>query len=107
MSLRLSFTTPSQSGCGELTRAAASAAAGEAAASKTQLCLQLLLCVQLPEAYGGLSGSAVYLYTEGSPAMQRLNQLAAALPSRCAPAPARALSLWAAWLVAPSRGLLH
>lgn len=34
-------------------------AAGESTAAKTQLCLQLLLQVQLPMDYGGLGGSAV------------------------------------------------
>ena len=32
---------------------------GEAAAAKTQLCLQLLLCAQLPVDQGGLDGSAL------------------------------------------------
>lgn len=50
--------------------------AGEAAASKTQLSLQLLLSAQLPQQYGGLDGAAVYVYTEGEPAMRRLHQLA-------------------------------
>ena len=56
--------------------------AGEAAASKPQLCLQLLLSVQLPQQYGGLGGSAVYVYTEGEPATRRLHQLAQGLPLR-------------------------
>jgi DNA-repair protein XRCC3 len=34
-------------------------AAGEASAAKTQLCLQLLLCAQLPVDQGGLDGSAL------------------------------------------------
>lgn len=54
----------------------ASCPAGEAAASKTQLCLQLLLSAQLPQQFGGLDGAAVYVYTEGDPAMRRLHQLA-------------------------------
>lgn len=58
------------------------ASAGEAAASKTQLCLQLLLTVQLPREYGGLGGSAVYVHTEGEPALKRLHQLARSLPLR-------------------------
>lgn len=33
--------------------------AGESTAAKSQLCLQLLLHVQLAEEYGGLGGSAV------------------------------------------------
>lgn len=56
--------------------------AGEAAASKTQLCLQLLLTAQLPREYGGLGGSAVYVHTEGEPALKRLHQLARFLPLR-------------------------
>ncbi len=56
--------------------------AGEAAASKTQLCLQLLLTAQLPREYGGLGGSAVYVHTEGEPALKRLHQLARCLPLR-------------------------
>lgn len=55
---------------------------GEAAASKTQLSLQLLLTVQLPRQYGGLEGSAIYVYTEGEPAMRRLSQLARSLHFR-------------------------
>ncbi|PSC72908.1 DNA repair XRCC3-like protein [Micractinium conductrix] len=59
--------------------------AGEAAASKTQLSLQLLLTAQLPHEAGGLGGSAVYIYTEGEPPLRRLHQLAQALPLRYAP----------------------
>ena len=71
------------------------ALAGEAAASKTQLSLQLLLSAQLPRQYGGLEGSAVYVYTEGDPAMRRLHQLARWLHLRCA----RAMAGWAACAV--------
>ncbi|PRW56306.1 DNA repair XRCC3-like protein [Chlorella sorokiniana] len=59
--------------------------AGEAAASKTQLSLQLLLSAQLPQQYGGLDGAAVYVYTEGEPAMRRLHQLARWLHLRYPP----------------------
>ena len=55
---------------------------GEASASKTQLCLQLLLNCQLPRSLGGLDGSAVYIYTEGEPALDRLRELATMLPYR-------------------------
>ena len=65
--------------------------AGEPAASKTQICLQALLAVQLPRGQGGLGGSAVYLYTEGEPAMRRLRELAAALPLRAPPGALAAL----------------
>ena len=58
--------------------------AGEATASKTQLCLQLLLNVQLPPEHGGLGGSAVYVFTEGDPAVRRLQELASLLKYRWA-----------------------
>eukprot|EP00887_Chlorella_sp_A99_P002618 scaffold6.g2618.t1 len=60
--------------CGSITEIS-----GEPSASKTQLCLQALLAVQLPRELGGLGGSAVYVYTEGEPAMRRLSELAASL----------------------------
>ncbi|CAM6120406.1 unnamed protein product [Calypogeia fissa] len=50
---------------------------GESSSAKTQLCLQLLLTVQLPIADGGLEGSALYVYTENYFASSRLRQLAA------------------------------
>jgi RecA/RadA recombinase len=49
--------------------------AGEAGAGKTQICLQLLLQVQLPVAEGGLEGGAFLLSTEGDPPIQRLDQM--------------------------------
>ncbi|KAK9824182.1 hypothetical protein WJX72_008385 [[Myrmecia] bisecta] len=49
---------------------------GEAAAAKTQTCLQLLLCAQKPASEGGLAGSALYIYTEGDPPLRRLQELA-------------------------------
>lgn len=48
---------------------------GESGAGKTQLCLQLSLTVQLPVSVGGLSGSAIYIYTEGRFPFQRLQEL--------------------------------
>ena len=50
-------------------------AAGEAGAGKTQLVLQALLAVQLPQSMGGVEGSALYIYTEGGAPLQRLTQL--------------------------------
>lgn len=53
--------------------------AGEAGAGKTQLALQLLLQVQLPDKLGGLGGGAIYLHSDAPsahPAMQRLRSLA-------------------------------
>ncbi|GIM02039.1 hypothetical protein Vretimale_6768, partial [Volvox reticuliferus] len=48
---------------------------GEAAAGKTQLALQSLLTVQLPQSEGGLGGKAVYIYTEGKPPIERLQSI--------------------------------
>lgn len=62
--------------CGHLTEFA-----GEAGAAKTQLCLQLLLAVQLPHAVGGLDGAAVYIHTEGRAPLTRLKQLIASNPN--------------------------
>tara|TARA_B110001452_G_scaffold212316_1_gene182902 strand:+ start:135 stop:1100 length:966 start_codon:yes stop_codon:yes gene_type:complete len=58
--------------------------AGEAGVGKTQLVLRCLLQAQLPPAYGGLSGGALLLHTEGSsgPSMKRLQQLAASFAQR-------------------------
>ena len=56
--------------------------AGEASAAKSQVCLQLLLACQLPPAHGGLGGSALYIYTEGDPALERLRELSRLLVYR-------------------------
>ena len=53
------------------------AQAGEAAACKTQLCLQLLLSAVKPASQGGLEGRALYIYTEGDPPIKRLQELVA------------------------------
>ena len=47
--------------------------AGSAGAGKTQLVLRCLLHVQLPPSEGGLSGGAIYIFSEGSsqPSMRR------------------------------------
>ncbi|KAK7488420.1 hypothetical protein BaRGS_00020394 [Batillaria attramentaria] len=49
--------------------------AGESAAGKTQLCLQLCLTAQLPVTQGGLEGGAVYICTEDVFPSKRLHQL--------------------------------
>lgn len=49
---------------------------------KSQVCLQLLLTCQLPRQHGGLDGSAIYMYTEGEPSLERLRQLSKLLPYR-------------------------
>lgn len=49
--------------------------AGNSAAGKTQLCLQLCLTAQLPRQQGGLVGGAVYVCTEDAFPTKRLQQL--------------------------------
>ncbi|XP_050192913.1 DNA repair protein XRCC3 isoform X2 [Myiozetetes cayanensis] len=49
--------------------------AGESSAGKTQISLQLCLCVQYPYKYGGLESGAVYICTEDSFPSKRLQQL--------------------------------
>eukprot|EP01012_Entosiphon_sulcatum_P011177 TRINITY_DN16716_c0_g1_i1.p1 TRINITY_DN16716_c0_g1~~TRINITY_DN16716_c0_g1_i1.p1 ORF type:complete len:357 (-),score=48.95 TRINITY_DN16716_c0_g1_i1:9-1079(-) len=46
---------------------------------KTQIGMQLALDVQIPEAVGGVAGSAIYIDTEGSFVIQRAQQMAGAL----------------------------
>ncbi|XP_058468789.1 DNA repair protein XRCC3 isoform X1 [Solea solea] len=48
---------------------------GESGAGKTQLALQLCLCVQFPTQHGGLNSGAVYICTEDTFPMRRLRQL--------------------------------
>nr|XP_046229553.1 DNA repair protein XRCC3 [Scatophagus argus] len=48
---------------------------GESGAGKTQLALQLCLSVQYPAQHGGLSSGAVYICTEDSFPIKRLQQL--------------------------------
>lgn len=48
---------------------------GESGAGKTQLALQLCLSVQYPAQYGGLNSGAVYICTEDSFPIRRLQQL--------------------------------
>ncbi|XP_018542349.1 DNA repair protein XRCC3 [Lates calcarifer] len=49
--------------------------AGESGAGKTQLALQLCLSVQYPQQHGGLDSGAVYICTEDSFPIRRLQQL--------------------------------
>ncbi|NWS05062.1 XRCC3 protein, partial [Motacilla alba] len=49
--------------------------AGESSAGKTQISLQLCLCVQYPYQYGGLESGAVYICTEDVFPSKRLQQL--------------------------------
>ena len=56
--------------------------AGNSAAGKTQLCLQLSLCVQLPRQQGGLEGGAVYVCTEDAFPTKRLQQLVEVFTAR-------------------------
>ncbi|NXH18045.1 XRCC3 protein, partial [Bucco capensis] len=49
--------------------------AGESSAGKTQISLQLCLCVQYPYKYGGLEAGAVYICTEDVFPIKRLQQL--------------------------------
>ncbi|NXJ04337.1 XRCC3 protein, partial [Odontophorus gujanensis] len=51
--------------------------AGESSAGKTQIGLQLCLCVQYPYRYGGLESGAVYICTEDAFPSKRLQQLIA------------------------------
>lgn len=58
--------------------------AGTSAAGKTQFCLQLALTVQLPSLeYGGFSGRAVYVSTEGALPIGRLKEMAQSMTRKC------------------------
>ncbi|KAJ2798865.1 DNA repair protein rhp57 [Coemansia guatemalensis] len=48
---------------------------GESATGKTQLCLQLAIAAQLPEAVGGANGDVVYISTEGAFPAKRLTTM--------------------------------
>jgi len=56
--------------------------AGESAAGKTQLALQLCAQVQAPPQHGGLDGSAVYVAAEGPFPQRRFEELCEALRPR-------------------------
>ncbi|KAJ8750774.1 hypothetical protein K2173_015955 [Erythroxylum novogranatense] len=53
----------------------------ESGSGKTQLCLQLSLCAQLPTSLGGLSSSCLYLHTEFPFPFRRLRQLSVSFRS--------------------------
>jgi DNA-repair protein XRCC3 len=55
---------------------------GESSSGKTQVVLQLLLQVQLPEEHNGLGGGGFFLSTEGDVPMRRLRQLASSMSKR-------------------------
>ncbi|KAF8059446.1 RAD51C [Scenedesmus sp. PABB004] len=57
---------------------------------KTQMGMQLAVNVQLPQAFGGLSGKAIYIDTEGSFMPDRLTDMAAAAVARVQAAAAAA-----------------
>jgi RecA/RadA recombinase len=59
--------------CGELVEISGAPGTG-----KTQMCMQLAVAVQLPAAFGGLDGEALYIDCEGSLVPGRLRELAAA-----------------------------
>jgi RecA/RadA recombinase len=59
--------------CGELVEISGAPGTG-----KTQMCMQLAVAVQLPVAFGGLNGEALYLDCEGSVVPGRLREIAAA-----------------------------
>ncbi|NXO81315.1 XRCC3 protein, partial [Sitta europaea] len=62
--------------------------AGESSAGKTQISLQLCLCVQYPYKYGGLESGAVYICTEDVFPSKRLQQLIDQQPKLRADVPA-------------------
>ncbi|NXK27335.1 XRCC3 protein, partial [Arenaria interpres] len=62
--------------------------AGESSAGKTQIGLQLCLCVQYPYKYGGLESGAVYICTEDVFPSKRLQQLIDQQPKLRADVPA-------------------
>ncbi|KAJ2030553.1 DNA repair protein rhp57 [Coemansia sp. S610] len=55
---------------------------GESASGKTQLCIQLAISAQLPEAYGGLDGDVIYISTEGPFPVNRLESMVCPLVHR-------------------------
>lgn len=50
---------------------------------KTQLCMQLVVDVQIPVCFGGLGGKALYIDTEGSFFVQRVADMAEAAVQHC------------------------
>ncbi|PIK51644.1 putative DNA repair protein [Apostichopus japonicus] len=56
---------------------------GSPGVGKTQLSIQLAVNVQIPEAFGGLQGEAVFIDTEGSFIPQRAADIAQAVEDHC------------------------
>ncbi|CAH1231070.1 DNA repair protein RAD51 homolog 3-like [Branchiostoma lanceolatum] len=56
---------------------------GAPGVGKTQMGMQLAIDVQIPSAFGGLGGEAVYIDTEGSFMVQRLEDMAKAAMEHC------------------------
>ncbi|KAK5873236.1 hypothetical protein PBY51_018298 [Eleginops maclovinus] len=56
---------------------------GAPGVGKTQLCLQLAVDVQVPVCFGGLGGQAVFVDTEGSFLLQRVQDFAGAAVKHC------------------------
>ncbi|XP_064620784.1 DNA repair protein RAD51 homolog 3-like isoform X3 [Lineus longissimus] len=56
---------------------------GAPGVGKTQICMQLSVDVQIPEAFGGIGGEAVYIDTEGSFIVERLADIAKATVKHC------------------------
>ncbi|KAL5016132.1 hypothetical protein ScPMuIL_005721 [Solemya velum] len=56
---------------------------GSPGIGKTQMCMQLAVDVQIPEAFGGMGGEAVYIDTEGSFIIERLVDIAKATVQHC------------------------
>ncbi|XP_035501124.2 DNA repair protein RAD51 homolog 3 [Scophthalmus maximus] len=56
---------------------------GTPGVGKTQLCLQLVVDVQVPQCFGGVEGQAIYIDTEGSFLLQRVVDVAAAAVRHC------------------------
>ncbi|XP_023675267.1 DNA repair protein RAD51 homolog 3 [Paramormyrops kingsleyae] len=56
---------------------------GAPGVGKTQLCIQLTVDVQIPACFGGLGGQAVFVDTEGSFMVQRVEDVAKAAVEHC------------------------
>ncbi|XP_014786211.1 DNA repair protein RAD51 homolog 3 isoform X3 [Octopus bimaculoides] len=50
---------------------------------KTQMCMQLAVDVQIPECFGGVEGEAIYIDTEGSFIVERLQDIAEVTVRHC------------------------
>ncbi|KAK3083621.1 hypothetical protein FSP39_000413 [Pinctada imbricata] len=50
---------------------------------KTQMCMQLAVDAQIPECFGGVAGEVIYIDTEGSFIVERLEDIAVATVQHC------------------------